>query len=474
MPHIRELNPLFPETSLEPKSPAERLQLLKTEILDKAGNRSLEESKNLLAERLASTQRRKARGEGRLVSARTIEELPAESREKKILDGALAYITVEQDATILNASDAHGNFAALSLAIQDFLERKIRNEKIYFNFSGDISSGDIEQIVPAMEALAGLEARFPDEVTIETGNGDRRGASLLLGYAREIAARYAPELHAYLEQTATTSIAAYAAEQKLDSQQQAGPLKTIFYGAGLAHLARLAGAITPTAEEFNREYLKNLCAGAAGDRKSQVLSEAVGRLGKQTEPLRTWEKKTAESLTPELLKQAKQIFEYWQLADRVLNEQPVLAIYNSKDATVLATHTGFAAGGNGLGEIAYSPRAYDQATWNKLIHPQAGEKPGMVEKYGPYISFDPAAQGQMLEQLLPQKRPAILVVGHNHGNFTETIPTSWGKILRVENCVSSHPKRAGSKAAYVEIRMQALAASPDHPENAVKFHYIKK
>lgn len=473
MPHILEVNPNFPEASLEPKSPEVRLQAWNTEILEKAGHHSFEESQSLLSERLASTERRKARYEGRLSNAKTLSELHARENERKVLDGALAYIPVEENTIIINASDAHGNFADLSIAIRGFLERKARGEKVYFNFSGDISSGDTDNIVPAMEALSALQARFPDEVTIEPGNGDRRGTSLLLGYSREIAMRFAPELHSHLEKLAEEKTAEYASEQKLETAKQAGSLKKMLYGAELAHLARLAGSQAPLAQEFKRDFMKGLYTGATGGRTSKVLSETIGRLGKQIEPLRPWEKAEAQKLPPQILEQAKQIFEYWQLADRALSEQPVLTVYDNPKATVLATHTGFAAGGATLGEIAYSPQVQDRAVWNKLIHPDQGEKPGSVEKYGPYASYDLVAQGRDLEKIMPEAKPTILLVGHNHGNFTENIPTSWGQALRVENCVSSHPKRAGNSAAYVEVKIADMIDHSDNLENAVKFHRVK-
>ena len=479
MPRIRETSPLFFDASLpdaehwqEEKSPEQRIPARTREILEKSGHRTFEESEGLLQERLASTQRRKARGEGRLSSARTIDELKAEPSEKKVLDGALAYLPIENDAVIINASDAHGNFADLSVAIKTFIERKARGEKVYFNFSGDISSGDTDNIVPAMEALSSLQARFPNEVTIETGNGDRRGTSLLLGYSREIAMRFAPELHQLLENAAEQKVQEYANEQKLEDAAQAAPVKKIAYGAELARLARLAGAKPSTATDFNREYLAGLIKGMTGGRKSQILSEMVGGLGKQIEPLRAWEQQEAQAQNQEVLRQARRIYEYWQLADKVMNEQPALAVYRSPDAAVLATHSGFAAGGKTLTEVAYSPKVYDQATWNKLIHTDKGEKPGDTEKYGAFRSFDPIEQGRILENILPKNQPAVLVVGHNHGNFTERLPLSWGEALRVENCVSSHKKRAGEQAAYVEIDVGKLAGSKTTPEDAIAFKKI--
>jgi len=92
-------------------------------------------------------RRKKIHGEGRISEASNIGEIKR-GKEKKISEGAITYLQVEDDAVILNASDAHGSFEDLSKAIKEFVERKERGEHVYFNFSGDLSSGDVDELVP--------------------------------------------------------------------------------------------------------------------------------------------------------------------------------------------------------------------------------------------------------------------------------------------------------------------------------------
>ncbi|MEW6407665.1 MAG: hypothetical protein AB1465_03170 [Patescibacteria group bacterium] len=155
-----------------------------------------------------------------------------------------------------------------------------------------------------------------------------------------------------------------------------------------------------------------------------------------------------------------------------------MAFYESDEVLVVGHHTGyFGEQVDKLGDIAFNPREIDRAVWSKIIHPQIGEKPGSIEKYGretgDYVSFDPQKQGEILDRILPKNKPAILVTGHNHSNFTENIPFRGGQMLRVENCVSRHPSRAGEGASFVEIRLADLTQDPKNPEQAVSFKKVK-
>lgn len=64
-----------------------------------------------------------------------------------------------------------------------------------------------------------------------------------------------------------------------------------------------------------------------------------------------------------------------------------------------------------------------------------------------------------------------MLVGHNHGNYAEELPTQKQEVLRVENCVSTNKKRAGERASYVEIDISKI--SEKHLKDAVKFIPIK-
>lgn len=474
MPRRREINPLIPGASLEIRKPSERIEAVLHDTLEMAGQRSLEESTALLQERLAAIRRRKIKSEGRISEAENISEIKT-GKEKKLSEGAICHLTVEDDAVILNASDAHGSFSDLKKAITEFVARREKGEHIYFNFSGDISSGDIDEIIPCMEALASIQARYPKEVTIELGNGDRRGISLLMGMAREATQRFSPELHQYLKEKTQQKFNKFCQEQNIDPKK-AGRIADFFYGSELLKLARLAGTEPLNPHEFNPNSLTRLVKGMTKVERSRQLGEMIRNFRLAIEPLRPWDKRQAQKYNPKILTEAQKIFEYWKLADRVLNEQPALAIYENQDSVVLATHSGFVGRGGKLGDLVYNPLRVDQAVWSKIIHQEKGEKPGKVEKYNPgvYFSFTPEFQGQLLERILPENKIPLLVVGHNHGNFTERIPVGKRNMLRVENCISSHKKRAGEEASFVEIKLADLAKNPSEPEKAVKFVKIKE
>lgn len=474
MPRPREINPLIPGASIELKKPEERIGDILHDTIEMAGNRSIEESAALLQERLAALRRKKIHGEGRISEASNISEIKRE-KERKISEGAITYLQVEDDAVILNASDAHGSFEDLSGSIKQFVERKERGEHVYFNFSGDVSSGDVEELIPCMEALSSIQARYPNEVTIEIGNGDRRGTSLLMGMAREAAKRFSPKLHQYLEGKTQTKVDEFSKEQNITDPKKAKRTYNFFYGGELLKIARLADAEPQNPHEFNPEFLGRLVKGATGVKKSRLVSKMVQNFRMSVEPLRPWDKRRAAEYLPEILSEARKIFEYWKLADKVLNEQPALSIYENSKTVVVATHSGFVGLGENLGDLAFNPLRIDQATWSKLIHEEKGEKPGDVEKYGPgiFFSFTPEFQGKLLRKILPENKTSMLVVGHNHSNFTERIPLDGREMLRVENCVSSNKNRAGENASFVEIRLADLARDPAKPEEAVRFKKIK-
>lgn len=473
---FRQINPLFPGARIEGEAipKAERTNNIIHDTLELAGKRDLETSEALLDERLASIRRKKQDGERRISEAETIEGIKS-GPEKKISEGALTYVRLEDDAVIINASDAHGSFPDLAKAIDEFIKRREAGENIYFNFSGDISSGDIDEVIPCMEALASLQIKYPNEVTIELGNGDRRGTSLVMGMSREAAKRFAPALHEELEKTAAGQVANYAQESGQESDKAKG-LHKFFYGAELLRLARLGGAEQLDPHKFNPAFLKGVTNGMIGEKniKTASVAKMLGTFRLASEPLRPADKNKAEKIDQNILQQARQIFEYWNKADSILNEQPALTIYESPKTVILASHTGYVGKGKTLGDLAYNPTKVDESVWNKIIHPAKGEKAGSVEKYGPFASFPPEFQGELLSHILPKNKSAILLTGHNHGNFTENIQAGDREVLRVENCVSSSPKRAGANAAFVEIKLKDMAQNPNELEKAVTFNKLNK
>ncbi|PIR97509.1 MAG: hypothetical protein COT91_01065 [Candidatus Doudnabacteria bacterium CG10_big_fil_rev_8_21_14_0_10_41_10] len=469
MPRIRPetLNPSFPGTSETELPKAERTERILRDTLELAGQRTLEQSTALLRERLSAMERKKKKAEGAISEAGNINEITHPESPKKITEGAVTHTLIEDDAVILNASDAHGNFDDLKIAIADFIKRKENGENVYFNYSGDVCSGDTPGVVPVMEALASIQTKYPNEVTTEFGNGDRRSLSLFMGLPQEIAQRFHPDTHTFLDTRAKEIIAEENAADAAEAQR----LQNIAYGAEFFRLARLFGSAPMNTEEMNLPYVKTMLLQLNKGQESPVIDRAIRELNRASEPVRPHEKhgfqKSLESVSAA---NVRNLFDYWRLNNQILNDQTGLSIYENSNARVLATHTGFLT--DRLSDIVYNPRAKDRTAWNKFIDPGKDEKPGSIEKFG-FKSYTPEDMGQALESISPGEKPLVVIVGHNHNNFAQEIPKSGGPALRVENCVSSHSKRAGEKAAYAEIKIQDLIASPDYPENAVTFYKIR-
>jgi len=195
------------------------------------------------------------------------------------------------------------------------------------------------------------------------------------------------ELHQYLEEKTQVKVDEFAKEQNITDPKKGKRAYNFFYGSELLKLARLAGSEPLNPHEFNPVFLARLTRGVTGVKESRLVSEMIQNVRMSVEPLRPWDRKRAQEYPPEILSEARKIFEYWKLADKVLNEQPALAIYENQRTVVLATHSGFVGLGENLGDLAYNPLRIDQAIWSRLIHEEKGEKPGDVEKYGPVFSF---------------------------------------------------------------------------------------
>ncbi|MEW6407666.1 MAG: hypothetical protein AB1465_03175 [Patescibacteria group bacterium] len=313
MPRIRELNPHIPGVEAWEEKPSARAEATVRDLEALREPHSMQESEKIIAEGLAAAERKRARAEGRISFAKNVSEIRHERHDgKKIAEGAVSYIKVENDAVIINASDAHGSFDDLMAAIKEFVQRRERGEHIYFNYSGDVSSGDVDQVIPCIEALASLQAKYPNEVTIEFGNGERRGTSLLVGLAREATKRFAPELDTYLETRTQELVDQFAKENNITDPKKAKRSFNIFYASELLRLARMGGAQPGRAHELNPEFLSRMFKALGGMEKAGgVAGEAVRnlRLG-VSEPARGWDKRKASGENQRFAKEAKKIFGY--------------------------------------------------------------------------------------------------------------------------------------------------------------------
>ncbi|MFZ2189618.1 MAG: hypothetical protein WA057_00315 [Candidatus Magasanikiibacteriota bacterium] len=493
MPRLTEANPFIPgaekSTTVYQENPKNlSAEVRSTNILDDIASRDIpienmpeaeraiqmNKSEGILREGISAVERKKISGEGIISGAKTIAEIKPPERHDKISEGAVTYVKMQNDAEIINASDSHGNFDMLYRAIADFVKRRERGEDVYFNYAGDASGGDeIGHILPSIEALAGLQAKYPDRVSIQIGNSDRRGTSLFTKLLPEIITRFSPELNNFLEKQTGIKKAEFISSHNITEPKKAGRTDSVFFGGEFVKIAHAAGIDNLNPHQFNPEHLEDLMEGLSGvSEEHGPIKKIKAELKHMMQAVRPWDQRRAqETYPPQILEEAKKMFTYWQLIDRFLNSQSILTIYESETSRVLASHTGSIPN---LQAATYNPREIDAATWDKIIYPDTGEKPGSVEKFGAdrYKSFTAKYMGTRLSGLLGDEKPTIVLVGHNHSNMTERIPLDESGdrfALRVESCVSNHKKRAPEDASYVKVKLEDLAKNPAEPEKAVEF-----
>lgn len=393
--HEMTVNTLYPGWEILLKDPKERTQeewqdLILKDVLERPGQHSFEDSRALLGESLAAMRRiEKKTPEGSISRAENVNDIETGGR-KNLKEGGVSYTATEDDATIINASDAHGSFKDLKIAIADFIERMQKGENVYFNFSGDVSSGDTDEVIPCLEALSSLRMKYPERVSTQFGNGDRRGASLVLGGAKEAVSRFSPQLDEFLRSK--------FAEENAGKPEQEGKKKGMeekaFYGMELLKIARLSGSQALDPQTFNSQYLEQVMRGL---KLGNVSLNEIKHIATDTM------KGSRETYPQDIQAEAVKVFEYWKLMDQVLNDQPAITIYRTGNKIVLAIHAGFTDFHEGrIGNLCNNPQNQDKAAWDKLIHNE--KEKGGIEKYGPYISFPPEDQAKFIEAVLPERQ----------------------------------------------------------------------
>jgi len=99
-----------------------------------------------------------------------------------------------------------------------------------------------------------------------------------------------------------------------------------------------------------------------------------------------------------------------------------------------------------------------------------------VEKYGDFVSYYPEDYGKFLGKFVPKNKNVLVIVGHNHGNFTERLPLldKDGKpldkeVLRVEVCSGSAKIK---EPKYAIIDFKKVRENPKELEKAVEYKEI--
>jgi len=133
------------------------------EIIDKSGRRTYEEISALIQSAETVLNREQKNGEGRIRKAETIGEIDTKKGKAEaahFCEGGVGYHQIDS-GKIICASDTHGDFSALSSALQEFLKRKEAGEEAYFNFSGDFYTLDSGRDgLSQIEALMAAKAKY--------------------------------------------------------------------------------------------------------------------------------------------------------------------------------------------------------------------------------------------------------------------------------------------------------------------------
>ncbi|MBU0598670.1 hypothetical protein KKF61_06835 [Patescibacteria group bacterium] len=454
-------------------TPEQRLKQWQKEIIEKSGQRSIEESQQLMESHLNTLRRDRARHEGTISNTKNLADLKTklnpEKNETHLAEGAVEYKQIENDASVICASDIHGSPEDLKTAVNDFLQRKSRGENVYFNYGGDFSSGP--QSIEVIEMLSALKKQFPKEVSIVTGNAERRGASLVTGAMVQAAEKYSPELFKHLEILVEQTFARLRDEiEKSNGQlpdlsammKKGSHLYNAIFSAQLLRAGREAGTPSIKPEDLNPEVLyqiiKTTCK-LKPDQQSDTLNQKILRplvFARQGKGAMTSREDRAIPEQAMLDDEARKITEYWQSINDLSNEQPTHTVLENDNGIIVGAHAGYVNGVDELGQIVHDPVKAGEAGWNKL-YPEGvpDDINKSIARYGDYHAYTEKDFGQHWGNLADPEKPLVVVVGHNHKNYSNEIPMtdSDGKQLnqnvrRVE-VASGTPKNKEPK--YVTI-----------------------
>jgi len=453
-----------------------------SEIIERAGERSFEESKIILEKQLSFLRQQKIRNEGRISRAKDITEINKTRGEKeisKVTEGAILYQKIEDDATIIDISDLHGNKNALVTAVNSFTDLVNHQPHTYFNFSGDIGSGQPNKIA-INEILAEMQVNFPNNTIYEVGNGDRRGNSLFHGLGAEIAEKFSPELFTALSANVKKVLHRYQENQIVENadkeiQKRGWPFNVIF-GAELLKAAKESGLEGLDDKELNPEFIFQIIKTAVSkDNAGYSPTLTISLLKPLREALESptyfSEKTNRQNYQPTIEKslqgEALKIFNYWRIQNAIYNEIPTHTFLESSNKIIMASHTGYVKGVDKLSELVHDPIKGGQAVWNKFIKRE--EEKGSVEKYGQFISYNPEQLAEFISKISPSKKTVIVLAGHNHKNTAEYLPTASDRsILRVETSSRFDGKKF-IDARYLKINISQAGGDKSNPELGLEF-----
>lgn len=421
-----------------------------------AGKRNFRDSKKLLDEQLAATVEEKEGQAGKISGIKRIDELNLAEGEK-IVEGAVSYTRVDDEARIGIMSDIHGSSQDLEKPIAEFAQQKLSGEKRYFSFLGDIGAGPYNKVI-INEFFASLKKIYPKEVNINAGNADRRSASLFLGLPVEITQKFFPKLYEILNKKTEEELRRfYQARKVADSDidkklQTQGMEYYTFFAAKFLRAARESGAEPFKLKDFDVIYQVMRGAsgmdirsgktkiGADGKRYGEKKTETpmaftFGVLRHLVEALKPEHKSRQDDLIKDdnLKEKILEVFNYWRKQNEIANEEPVISFYESNDTVVVCSHSGMVNEINGLGDLVDNEEFKTKATWNQFIKDE-------VSKLGEFHIYNQEDLGKFLGKIVSKNKNVIYVTGHNHGNKIEKI-----KVLDQEG------KDLGNQAIRVEV-----------------------
>lgn len=476
---------MFNDKEGSPESQVGRTQEKIAEVIEKAGERSLEESCALWEKTLSIITRENDNGRGRIHHAKTISEVDTKKGGVELdhfAEGGIGFRRLE-DGKLLLTSDAHGDFESLSYAIKEFITRKEQGEKVYFGFSGDFCSSDTDKDrLGLAEAVYALKNLYPNDVFIEPGNADKGSIPLFIGLGTDIAKKYLGEDFNQLENKTTEIMDQFYLEQfgktlaelqkqvdngtddeKANAKKILGPQKFLRHtliGALFLQEARASGAEKLDFKEFNKDFIyAELKDFLKVDKQSPVLERFLARpLISATQDYKS-EKQT--SIDAEKIKNA---FEVYRKLAKAFDNVPVINIINTPNGNITLSHS-WPIKLDEIGKLTYDNIDQIYTAWTKYSPGVEGIKQDKLfhDRYG----------ASELSKWFSKNNIVIGQFGHNHGNRLEELPDGE---LRIETCISAKraPKEQGpeimlTQAGFAEVDISKI----NDPKSAIEFKSAK-
>ncbi|MBU1117824.1 metallophosphoesterase [Patescibacteria group bacterium] len=462
---------------------------IKEEVIEKAGDRSLKESGELMEGSLSLLQHQQRSGEKRIHHAETVNDIDTsrgtntegeDVEIRRFQEGGVGYAKLN-GGEIIMTSDIHGNMEDLTKPLEEFLERVENGEDVYFSCSGDISLEGNKKL-GSLEALLAAQQKYPERVFITPGNGDRRGTSLFAGLAPELGQKYLPEetfteIEAEVERileklwkeqqkVVEDELVNKPGDAKLEKhlakikkyQTKSGKRMdyNLLFGAVLMSAGRNAGAKPLDAKHFATRQIYSDFKNMLGiEGKSPALENSVGRA--MIEATRKIKNPDSRFGNPNAI---KQVFEHWQSVDQVINNLPTMQFIETPQGRIMISHTQPAEIGS-LGPYVYDPIDQQESLWHKFQPGMEGKKvsKGHHVRYGEGVVGDFAKKNSI----------ALAQFGHTHINRNTVLEADGHQVTRLEIATSHRDKARGAHYARVNLdRLNEVTTSPEQVIETVK------